>query len=477
MIKPACSPRFTPGQIQKSLSRQSSPRLAERKRVTKTSDMTSLDTDQSLDVEMAFRPSAPAASSSSSRFRARMPSLSQFKDSELYLPAKSLMEIASSRPEPGFLSPYLGAQSLPSHGQHSPYSSRHATPEPLFRDPTPVRDTHPHGYRSGHSTPAAPSTPVQQTSDSFDDEPMSETSAPSAAQAARTILMLSSPTRPPPRALNQNYIVEMHAGHPTHSPLGEWTTQYSPMTSSPLVHFQTTASSTPSPDKTPTMTPQPAPSFMGEDRNSNANQKNSLFHTPKSTKQSYSGLYGTGHEPSAPSPLSTSLFPSSNEATERGIKSQSRSSSPTLKRAVRFAAAATNASELKLPVDSMTGHSGRAEYNNTMDTIYPGWQPGHDDKKELSYDAGSHGEGYLSGYNNRAITPPPPSTFVSSGVASHGMRTPPPSGGQDLNLSHYAVASKRRRDSNTPPVGMTDLPTIYRQGPSHTTRPGSFTHH
>jgi hypothetical protein len=442
LIQPACSPRFTPGQIQQSLSRQTSPRLPERKRPVKlsaiestTSNPTSGDADHGQDVEMAYRPPAPPV-----QFRPRMPSLSQFKDSELYLPAKSLMEIATSKPEPGYLSPHQTAQS----GRYS----RHGTPEPLYRDPTPVR--------SGYSTPVAPSSPVLQSSDTFNDE--QDKNAPSAAQAARTILMLSSPTRPPPRTLNQNYIVEMHAGNPTHTPLGEWTSPYPPSTASPA----------PS-DKTPAMSTQSAP-FTGEDRG--GNQKNSLFYTPKPVKQHYSGLYGTGHEPSSPSPLSTSLIPL-NEPLDRVTKSFSRSSSPTLKRAVRFAAEATNASELEL--------AGRTEFNNGMDSIYSVSQPGYDDKKGLSYgNEPTGGEGYLLGYdNNRAMTPPP--THSSSGaMASHGMRTPPPSAGQDLNLSHYTVASKRRR-SESPPLGMTDLSTKFRHGApiasSHPTQPGPFVHH
>ncbi|OAQ33727.1 hypothetical protein K457DRAFT_134078, partial [Linnemannia elongata AG-77] len=69
------------------------------------------------------------------------------------------MEIATSKPEPGYLSPYLGAQSSPYMNQSasahtSPRSSRYGTPEPLYRDMTPVRDTPVRETWSGYSSPA-----------------------------------------------------------------------------------------------------------------------------------------------------------------------------------------------------------------------------------------------------------------------------------------------------------------------------------
>ncbi|KAI8603938.1 hypothetical protein EDD21DRAFT_4334 [Dissophora ornata] len=441
----------------------------------------------------SYHPSAP--STPTGRFRSRMPSLSQYKDSELFQPAKSLMDIATSKPEPGYLSPFLGSQSLYHQpGSQSPYQ-RYSTPEPLYRDATPARDTYSQGRWSGYSTPAAPSTPVQDTMETFEDEEPEEAGVPSEAQAARTILMLSSPTRPPPRTLNQNYIFDMHSGSPTHSPIGEWTDPYSPTTSSPLVQFQTNASSTPSPDQTPPISYQSAPSFMEEDRvssSSTSNQKASPYYAPKHSKQPFSNLYGMGHGPSSPSPLSTALFLSPSGHVEQ-IKSHSRSSSPTLKRAVRFAAAATNASESKLSIDSikekMSGLSSRTEYNSTADNIYPGSQPGHDDKKEIS-SASPYGTGpssamdrseepYMPSYSNRASTPPqslsyPRSYDPSSGasMAPHGMRTPPPSGGKDMDLSHYSLGSstpRRRRDSGMVPPGSTDLSTMFRQSATSNT--------
>ncbi|KAF9208635.1 hypothetical protein BGZ49_008203 [Haplosporangium sp. Z 27] len=472
LIQPACSPRVTVKQIQRSISRQSSPRPSEWRKKAYTQEP-----DQENDVEMSNRSSAP--STPTTRYRSRMPSLSQYKDSELFQPAKSLMEIATSKPEPGYVSPH--SHPLPFHpqshfqtGDQSPYQ-RYGTPEPLYRDATPTRD----GRWSGYSTPTAPSTPAQSTIASFENEEPAESNAPSAAQAARTILMLSSPTRPPPRALNQNYIVEMHSGHPTHSPIGEWTAPYSPSTSSPLVQFQTNASSTPSPDRTPDMADRSDSSYMDEDRSTSSNQKGSSLFNPRPQKQLYSNLYGMGHEPSSPSPLSTALFPSSNDHLER-VKSHSRSSSPTLKRAVRFAAAATSASESsKMSNDNIKEKtSGRGEYANTADNVYSGYE----DKKEFSpslYVPGSpqrdeYHSSYINNINGRASTPPPLTSSYSghyeassvTPMGSHGMRTPPPSGGKDLSLDYSIQASVPRKRRNSGPIGVDDLPTMFRHGTS-----------
>ncbi|KAF9115000.1 hypothetical protein BGX27_009219 [Mortierella sp. AM989] len=490
LIQPVCSPRVTVKQIHQSISRQSSPRQTEWRKPNKphsaqntipSSGPTGIEKDRENDVETPLRPSAP--STPTTRYRSRMPSLSQYKDSELFQPAKSLMEIATSKPEPGYVSPH--SHSLPyfAPGDQSP-CHRHSTPEPLYRDATPTRD----GRWSGYSTPVAPSTPVQTAVATFEDEEQDGNNAPSAAQAARTILMLSSPTGPPPRTLNQNYIFEMHSGNPTHAPILEWTAPYSPSTSSPLVQFQTNASSRSSPDRTPSMIDQSGSSYMGEDRGqtSSSNQKGSPYYSSKPLKQSYSNLYGMGHEPSSPSPLSTALFPSSNDHLDR-VKSHSRSSSPTLKRAVRFAAAATSASESsKMSIDSIKAKisnlSGRGEYNSTVDNIHPGSQPGYEDKKEFSPSLfGSespqrddYNQGCIVNINGRASTPPPISSSYSghygapssTPMGSHGMRTPPPSGGNDLNLDYSVAASIPRKRRNSGPIGTTDLPTMYRLGAS-----------
>ncbi|KAG0019997.1 hypothetical protein BGZ80_004942, partial [Entomortierella chlamydospora] len=483
LIQPVCSPRITVKQIQQSISRQTSPRLSEKRKAKRPhsaqdallhkslSDLIGMEPDRESDIEVPARPSAP--STPTIRYRPRMPSLSQYKDSELFQPAKSLMEIATSKPEPGYVSPHT--QSLPyfQSGDQSPYH-RYGTPEPLYRDSTPVRD----GRWSGYSTPVAPSTPVQNTIATFEDEESEGNNAPSAAQAARTILMLSSPTRPPPRTLNQNYIFEMHSGNPTHLPISEWTAPYSPMTSSPLVQFQTNASSTPSPDRTPNMTDQSGPSYIDEDRDmSSSNQRASLYN-PKPQKQPYSSLYGMGHEPSSPSPLSTALFPSSIDHLDK-VKSHSRSSSPTLKRAVRFAAAATSASESsKMAInsikDKISSLSGPTDYSaNGADNIYPGY----DDKKEFSPSPDEYHPSYINNINGRASTPPPLSSSYSGhfGAPSsmHGMRTPPPSGGKDLSLDYSIEASIPRKRRNSGPIGATDLPTMFRHGASPSPNPSS----
>lgn len=439
-----------------------------------------------------------------------MPSLSQFKDSELFLPAKSLMEIATSKPEPGYLSPYLGAQSSPYMNQsasahNSPHSSRYGTPEPLYRDMTPVRDTPVRESWSGYSSPVR--------IEPMDEDEQDESGAPSDTQAARTILMLSSPTRPAPRTLNQNYIAEMHSGSPSHSPLGEWTAPYSPITSSPLVQFQTMDSTTPSPDRTPTVSSLSTPSHLTDrDRGvspssssmPSSHQRGSSNPSFRPPKQTYANLY----EPSSPSPLSSALFPSSSSTSNDHLdrfKTNSRSSSPTLKRAVRFAAAATQGSldpsglSVERIKDKITGLTGRGEYNSTADMIYPGSQPGQDDKKEFSpgpsYASPAYGETISHHHQHqRDITPPaPPQPMLASGSSSsnlsfqgpgmayssnhsghHGMRTPPPSGGKDMDMSQYSAlggaqagsrSTRMRRDSGMAQAGKTDdLTTLLRRG-------------
>ncbi|KAF9550812.1 hypothetical protein EC957_011359 [Mortierella hygrophila] len=520
LIQPVCSPRITPKQIHQSISLQSSPLLTERRRVKHTTHQRRLSDParieqfiESSDIDMP-PPSSSSSSSPPERFRSRMPSLSQFKDSELFLPAKSLMEIATSKPEPGYLSPYLGAQSSPymSHSasaHNSPHSSRYGTPEPLYRDMTPIRENW-----SGYSSPARV--------EPMDEDEQDENGAPSDTQAARTILMLSSPTRPAPRTLNQNYITEMHSGSPSHSPLGEWTAPYSPMTSSPLVQFQTMDSTTPSPDRTPSVSSTSTPSHLTDRERggspssssvSSSHQRGSSNPSFRLQKQTYANLY----EPSSPSPLSSALFPSSSSTSSDHLdrfKTNSRSSSPTLKRAVRFAAEATQGSldpsglSVERIKDKITGLTGRGEYNSTADMIYPGSQPGHDDKKEYSpapsYAQPAYGETFSHHHQHqRDITPPPPpqpmltaATSSSNlshqgpGVAynynhsgQHGMRTPPPSGGKDMDMSQYsalggAQASSRstrmRRDSGMAQAGKTDdLTTLLRRGAPSSSTPSS----
>ncbi|KAF9215075.1 hypothetical protein BGZ59_002394, partial [Podila verticillata] len=331
LTQPACSPRLS----KRPVSSYNSPRQSHRKRIKKAypdyeelpyKDPSLFDQDESKDaiMQMAQLSSSRSGSRQSSptrQYRSR-PSFSQFKDSELFLPAKSLMDIATSSPsfQEANASPLYSQQPHQSSGAQSPYG--YGSPGPLYRESTPVRDS-PRGW----STYSSPSTPVssgvmETTTNNEDMEQSDDANVPSAAQAARTILMLSSPTRPPPRTLHQNYIVEMNAS-PTHAPITEWSGPYSPMVSSPLVHFQT-AASTPSPDR------RESPPEMVEVSNPPSSR------TP--SNKTFTGLYGSNrYEPASPSPLSASLFPSH--------ESPSRSASPTMKRAAKFAAAATLASQ------------------------------------------------------------------------------------------------------------------------------------
>ncbi|KAF9990875.1 hypothetical protein BGZ75_008879 [Mortierella antarctica] len=470
LMQPPCSPRITATLLKHSAS-SPSPRQGERKRTKKlypffqetpynrsSSHPPSSMTGDLQDEEpnIAHHPSAPPTPTG--RYRSRMPSLSQYKDSELFQPAKSLMDIATSKPEPGYLSPYhrspaaspmLTSSHVP--GDVSPYG-RHRTPEPFYREMTPITDA--------FNRWSAPTALNQSTLDPLDDV-QDEDIVPSEAQAAQTILMLSSPTVPAARTFT-----EMHTASPSHSPFGEWTAPYSPMTSSPLVHFQRAASPTPSADP------------MG-----------------RSSRPNYPSMYGMGYEPSSPSPLSSSLFPPSHDSLDR-LKTHSRSSSPTLKRAMRFAAAATRDSESKLNAqqmkDKQSAGTGQPEYSSHMEMAYSGSQPAYDDKREYSPSPfvssnssmapgySENGEGpYPSLYerrhiSNRASTPPRMASYgattddSNARMAPHGMRTPPPSGGKDVDVGHYAMGASapvpmRRRNSGVVPVGdTTDLSAMYR---------------
>ncbi|KAF9923005.1 hypothetical protein FBU30_006886, partial [Linnemannia zychae] len=505
LTQPVCSPRITPRQIYKSISQQSSPIQTEKRRIKhashqrRLSDPARIEQFVEADIEMDRPPPQPQSSSPPERYRSRMPSLSIFKDSELFQPAKSLMEIATSKPEPGYLSPFLGAQSsfARSSPHNSPRSSHFGTPEPLYRDTSPVRDIPSQTHWSGYTSPTR--------DEPMGEEEQDESGAPSATQAARTILMLSSPTRPAPRTLNQNYIVEMHSGNPTHSPLGEWTAPYSPMTSSPLVQFQAMDSATSSHDQTPPMSHLSVPGRLGERERSPiaastspSNQRGSNYPSFRPSKQTYANLY----EPSSPSPLSSALFPSSSSSDhlDRFKSNNSSSSSPTLKRAMRFAAAATQGS-LEPPYspsglsaerikDRVSGISGRNDYS-PADLVHPGTQPGRNDKKEFSptpsYAMPAYEDSYSSYQRKRDTTPPQQRSVLSplsprdssfnntNYNGQHGMRTPPPSGGKDMDVSQYSGwvgapdsrTMRTRRNSGLASTGKTDdLTTLLRRGGS-----------
>ena len=164
-----------------------------------------------------------------------------------------------------------------------------------------------------------------------------------------------------------------------------------------------------------------------EDDRGPSHARDMPYLTGRSSRPNYSNLYGMGHEPSSPSPLSSSLFPPSHESLDR-LKTHSRSSSPTLKRAVRFAAAATRDSESKLNAqqmrDKQSGRTGQTGYNGNMEMAYSGSQPAYDDKKEyppspfassstpMARGYAENGEGpyppVFEGrqISNRALTPP-----------------------------------------------------------------------
>ncbi|KAF8924799.1 hypothetical protein BGZ47_003697, partial [Haplosporangium gracile] len=337
LMQPGMSPRIT---SKRSLAVSTSPRYSSRKRVRKEypeyeqpSDLISSreNQDQQDTIEDVLssgdRQTSPtdsvatAAGGEQGRTYRSRPSFSQFKDSELFLPAKSLMDIATSSPSQ---SPRLnsgsGFSTFPNkYGIQSPYGSPGS---PLYRDSTPVSNwssfsqpTSPLFTSSSTmlSTAAAASL-VQQYGDEIkDDRP----EAPSETQAARTILLLaSSPTRPSPRTLDQDYLNRERATtaavrSPTASPVlkhAELTTSlsslpsvtsgitsYSPMTSSPLVQFQTTATSTPSPDRSPTFADNNL--FLAK----RGGTKGGLSHSLSAS--------AIKHEPTSSSPLSSSSLP------------------------------------------------------------------------------------------------------------------------------------------------------------------------
>ncbi|KAF9334744.1 hypothetical protein BG006_001613 [Podila minutissima] len=464
LTQPACSPRLSKRPIS---SAYNSPRQSHRKRTKKSYPDyeelpykdPSFDEDESKDKIMQIAQLSSSRQSSPTRQYRSRPSFSQFKDSELFLPAKSLMDIATS--SPSFQE--ANASPLYSHqppGATSPFG--YGSPGPLYRESTP-RDS-PRGW-STYSSPSTPVSSVMETSTNNEEEP-DEGGAPSAAQAARTILMLSSPTRPPPRTLHQNYIVEMNSS-PTHSPITEWSGPYSPMVSSPLVHFQT-AASTPSPDR------RESPQMGHSDISSQVVESVSNPPSSRTQPKIFAGLYGSSnrYEPSSPSPLSASLFPS--------YESPSRSASPTMKRAARFAAAATLASQQSKLAEKAFMQGG--EHNTTSEIVVPGSQPGMDYQQQLQHlqqhqqhQQSQHPQQPTQMYggplkeepDSRAVTPPPrPETF-------HGMRTPPPSVGTEIDMSHYGGHGGKvltRRNSGL--AGDTDLSALYlRRNMSNAPRP------
>ncbi|KAI8595536.1 hypothetical protein EDD21DRAFT_390972 [Dissophora ornata] len=134
---------------------------------------------------------------------------------------------------------------------------------PLYRDPTLTTNNSIHGSSNSiWSSHSMPSSPILSTSPTMRDmwgegdreeEDEEEFDGPLDAQAARTILLLaSSPTRPPARTLNPEASAAMMrtvtVKDPWMSLQGAAGTStgvpYLPMTSSPLVRFQTVSSTT-----------------------------------------------------------------------------------------------------------------------------------------------------------------------------------------------------------------------------------------
>ncbi|CAO3573809.1 unnamed protein product [Mortierella alpina] len=457
LIQPSMSPRLNP---KRPLATSASPRQSERKRVRKEyPEYEQLPTNR--------RQTSPTEAAAGRRYKAR-PSFSQFKDSELFLPAKSLMDIATSSPSPS-LSPgpssagsYLYAhQPHQQYGAHSPVG--YGSPSPLYGSSgTPASNW------SSYSLPSSPVTSASSMMQDNDQDRDDSSGVPSDAQAARTILLLaSSPTRPTPRTLDRNYLANRDrlqhtpSGSPSASPVmhdsellsaasAHSAAPYSPMNSSPLVQFQTTAASSPSPDRSPASSSKD--SEMRDDDNPFM-VKRSAKRPPK---QTLANLYGSKYEPLAPSSLSgsvthsTLLSPIEDEHPPKYIKTSSRGTSPTPKHTTRARGDAdrTDASE------------GRTELNTTVDTIIPQLQQGTAVVKE---------ERSQSPYSSAPSTPP------HQMEAARSIRTPPPSGGRESIAGYYdpshspkSIAKSlaaRRRNSGLAGGPDADLVTVFPKAP------------
>ncbi|KAF9902114.1 hypothetical protein EC991_005283 [Linnemannia zychae] len=440
LMQPGMSPRIT---SKRPLTVTTSPRYSSRKRVRKEypdyeqpSDLSrhkhhhSNNNQDTLDEAVSSSdPSTNLADSivtvaagQGRRYKARS-SFSQFKDSELFLPAKSLMDIATSSPSQ---SPRLnsgsGFSTFP--GFQSPYDSPGS---PLYRDSTPMSNwssfsqpTSPVVTSSATMMSAAAASLVQQYDDEIKDD---GSEAPSETQAARTILLLaSSPTRPPPRTLDQGYLNRAQAAaavstrSPTASPvlkhaelttsltslpsLTSGLTSYSPMTSSPLVQFQTTAASTPSPDRSPTLADDSPFLVKRAGGGGSKGYPNSSL-AGESGKQGSSNPLSasvTKHEPISPSPLSTSSLPTLSSSS-----SLSLASAAPQQTTVR----AMTPSPIKNEANSFSSASPPASTSSTSRFTIPPRTPS-------------------------------PRRSLSQPDASLGVRTPPPSEGKEgMSLQHY----------------------------------------
>ncbi|KAF9275588.1 hypothetical protein BGZ68_010687 [Mortierella alpina] len=453
LIQPSMSPRLNP---KRPLTTAASPRQSERKRVRK-------EYPEYEQLPTSRRQTSPTEAAAGRRYKAR-PSFSQFKDSELFLPAKSLMDIATSSPSPSpgpsSAGSYLYAHHQPhqQYGAHSPVG--YGSPSPLYGSSgTPASNW------SSYSLPSSPVTSASSMMQDNDQDRDDSSGVPSDAQAARTILLLaSSPTRPTPRTLDRNYLMnrdrlqhtpsrspsaspvmhnsELLSAASTHS-----TAPYSPMTSSPLVQFQTTAASSPSPDRSPASSNKD--SEMRDDGNPFIAKRSGK----RPPKQTLANLYGSKYEPLAPSSLSgsvthsTLLSPVEDEYPSKHMKINSRGSSPTLKHTARIREEADRS-------------EGQSEKNTTTDTIDQELQRGMTVVKE---------EGSRSPHTSAPSTPP------HQMEAARSMRTPPPSGGKESIAGHYDPSNSpksiaksiaaRRRNSGLAGGPGADLVTVFPEAP------------
>ncbi|KAG0231022.1 hypothetical protein BGW41_002356, partial [Actinomortierella wolfii] len=355
--------------------------------------------------------------------RTRM-SLSQFTDSELYQPAKSLISIATSRPDLGYASPYMQAHGSPFYSRPSTQTHSHQGSPSLYHDPLPPTETKAQSATTPWSEYSASETP-QTSSGSYMEVDEEDHGTPSEAQVAHTILMLSSPTRPPARTLNQNYIVQMHAGSPTSAPISEWSGSYAPNTSS--VHYQPSTAST-----TPIQSPilSQLPYGQASDQVKGEHEQRSSLPTKPPRLPYISNLYGMTHGPSSPSPLSISTLPPPTDKDDGG--SMSRNASPTLKRAVKFAAEHMESGDVHHPSFSESTSSHHHHHHQPYQHSYSASSsPYHSAAAETFASDGGF---------QRAMTPPPRfggSYGASSSGAHHGMRTPPPSGDNSVGMEAY----------------------------------------
>jgi len=412
--------------------------------------------------------------------RRTRPSFSLFKDSELFLPAKSLMDIATSSPA---MSPATSPRSQHSSISHLGSGSRygdHFAAGPLYKDNTPAHNNSNHWHGSLSAAPVITTHPTMrdiielqskgdllnnEDGDVEDEGDKETTEAPPDAQAARTILMLaSSPTRPPPRTLNiqstastppSPVLQPIEAAPLFSSPAprpatatgtvvasstvggggstGPSPVSYSPMTSSPLVQFQTTAASTPSPDRSPSLANSTVATERDTEGASMDHGDDNPFLSRKKTVNSSPSLAisallhvnnSSRHEPTSRSPLSVS-------------SSSAEEPMSNLWDPIQVDIIGLRDDDMLGPLDSRFDM------------------------------APIHGDGLLSA-NAVSSTPSPPlaSRTAQQGSQPLGIQTPPPSGGIGIGVSGKSIMQEsimaRRRGSGLVGGGPgIDLVSVY----------------